>query len=79
MIQFMPVPDDQRFNFHLKVFENCQPVFGNKTVIVLMLIYVIFNLEDNWNIRWVGYQEGTTRHKMDLIFQSNKKGNSGDA
>ena len=51
MIQFMPVPDDQRFSFHLKVFENCHPVFGDKTVIVLMLLFVISNNEDDWNIR----------------------------
>ena len=52
MIQFMPVPEDVRFNFHLKVFENCQPIFGDKTVIMLMLIYVVFDLEDNWHIRY---------------------------
>ena len=73
MIQFMPVPDDQRFNFHLKVFENCQPVFGNKTVIMLMFIYVIFNLEDNWNIRWCIKRERPII-KWILFFSQIRKG-----
>jgi len=51
MIQFMPMPDDKRFSFHRKVFENCHPVFEDKTVIMLMLLYVISNNEDDWNIR----------------------------
>ena len=60
----MPVPDDQRFSFHLKVFENCSPLFGDKTVILLMLIYVVFNNEEDWNIRY----EELTYHLLYLLF-----------
>ena len=42
MIQFFPCEDKERLDFHLSLFEHCVPIFGDKNVIMLMMLYSIF-------------------------------------
>ena len=51
MIQFFPCEDKERLDFHLSVFEHCVPIFGDKTVIMLMMLYSIFKEDQSEHMK----------------------------
>ena len=51
MIQFFPCEDKERLGFHLTVFEHCVPIFGDKNVIILMMLNLIFNDEKTEHLK----------------------------
>ena len=53
MIPFFPLSDDDRFGFHRKLFENCLPIFGDKTVIILMMLVTILKDESTDKAKYV--------------------------
>merc|ERR1712130_722545 len=46
MMQYMPLPEDMKFEMLEQLVSNCKPIFKDRTVLIFMVLLAIFD-EDN--------------------------------
>ena len=45
MLQFLPLPEDHKLEMSASLLANCMPVFQDKTVLILMVLVVMCDME----------------------------------
>ena len=53
VIQFMPLTEDRKLEMLSELLKQSKPIFQDKTIIVLMLLIAVFDLENNETVRRV--------------------------
>ena len=51
MLQFLPVPEDHKLKMSACLLGSCMPVFQDKTVLILMVLLVLFDMEGQEGVR----------------------------
>ena len=53
VIQFMPLTEERKLEMLSELLKQSKPIFQDKTIMVLMLLIAVFDLENNETVRRV--------------------------
>ena len=75
VMQFMPLPEETKLEMYIEIMSYSKPIFKDKTVIILMILISVFDLEGDQSVKRIksgffgilrGYLEEHTNNDVEF-------------
>eukprot|EP00092_Neocalanus_flemingeri_P027141 GFUD01029433.1.p1 GENE.GFUD01029433.1~~GFUD01029433.1.p1 ORF type:complete len:660 (+),score=109.72 GFUD01029433.1:54-1982(+) len=79
MIQFIPLPEEMKLELYKSLYDNCMPVFQDRTVLILLVLIVICDMEGHSSVTRIRqnvysmlerYLQKTTKNYLNFEMQN---------